>query len=112
MKRTDLIETCRALSTECEVLRASNEARGGVIASQVLEIEALRTEIAVLSAQLQPLTDIVVNAKLIANRGELIARMREMSKEGVPCHMQGDFVRHSRTGAVLAQVGQPYPLRG
>lgn len=105
MKKADLV----SLAHNNE---ASLEMRSVVIRQQQAELVALRIECAELRAQLQPLVEAVATAKLIANRGELMTRMRDLSREGVPCHMQGDFIRHSRTGAVLAQVGQPYPLRG
>lgn len=105
MRKADLVSLAHRNETTLEI-------RACAIKQLQAELDALSATCAELRAQLQPLTDIVANAKLIANRGELISRMREMSKEGVPCHMQGDFIRHSRTGAVLAQVGHPYPLRG
>lgn len=94
------------LVTLCRLQEATIEAREALIIALRADILALTTERDELRAQAQPLQEQI---NTIRNRGQLMAKMRELSKQGVPCHMLGDYIRHSKTGAVIAQVAPIHP---
>lgn len=68
------------------------------------QLDASERENAALRAQLQPLGQAIAS---IQNRGQLLAKLRELSVKRVPCAMRGDAIIHTKTGAVLAQVTRP-----
>jgi hypothetical protein len=83
---------------QLEALRAENDGLRLQVAGEQLRC-------AELEAELSRLHTVHRDAVLIKNRAELMAVMRELSKQGVPCFMRGGFIYHSQTRAILAQIG-------
>lgn len=86
-------------------LEAELEAARAQIDGLRLEVAGERARVIELEAELQRLHTVHRDAAVIKNRAELMAVMRELSKQGVPCFMRGGFVYHSLTKAILAQIG-------
>lgn len=101
LRKADLLSAYNQLeakyAAECartQGLRFDLNAAHAVIAD-------LRGEVRTLEASFR---QSVHNMLLVANRGELLAKCRELTAQGTPCHMQGDVIKHRSTGAVLVQV--------
>ena len=85
-------------------LEAHVEALQGQLSDAESALAALRAENDALRAQLHASEQLAVNVNVIRDRGALMQRLRQLVHEGVPCGMRGDIIRHTLTGAVLAQV--------
>jgi len=85
-------------SAEIEALRADLDARRS-------EVAACNLRITDLEAELGRLQTVHHDAVQIKNRGELMAVMRQLARDGVPCFLRGTFVYHAQTKAILAQIG-------
>lgn len=85
-------------------LEAHVEVLTGQLSDAEAALVALRTENDALRAQLHASEQLAVNVNVIRDRGALMQRLRELVHQGVPCGMRGDIIRHTLTGAVLAQV--------
>lgn len=75
-------------------LQAQLEARDAEIIGLRDELDTLRRRQATLRS----------DERAIASRVELRAKCIALARRGVPCFMRGDFIYHSQTKAVLAQV--------
>lgn len=89
-------------------LEAKIEALLARIDALVAESDALRNELAESREEtrcaIAQYRELAKTQSLVEDRASLIVRCRQLSMSGVPCVMQGDFVKHRITGAVLAQV--------
>lgn len=89
-------------------LEAKIEALLSRIDALVAESDALRNDLAESREEtrcaLAQYRELVKTQSLVEDRAGLIIRCRQLTMGGVPCVMQGDFVKHRVTGAVLAQV--------
>lgn len=96
------------LRTAVQFLKARLEAEFSANIALRDELRAAHDTIAEfqdqLSAVQERFTEVVDTTRHVRSRAELLMQLRQMTREGVPCHMQGDFIKHRKTGAVLAQV--------
>lgn len=76
---------------------AALEAR---VAAHVDSEAKLRRELKELEAAGVTQSDITI----VETRGALLAQLKYLAKSGVPCRMQGNVIKHSKTQAVIAQV--------
>lgn len=83
-----------ARDTEIVALRAHANSRA-------LRIVELEDEVAKLHEREATLR---ADTSKVETRGELLLRAKTLALRGVPCFVQGDFLFHRQTRAVLAQV--------
>lgn len=84
---------------ELEALRARHDAL-------VSDNERLIATCDELRGELMAVQQIAMDQSLIRDRTQLRHRLLNLVQQGVPCFMRGDFIYHSATKAVLAQVSQ------
>lgn len=96
------------LRTQLHMRDATIEAQRASIQGLVVVIEVLDDDMLALRSALEEaegrLRTLRANTTEVQNRGELLAKLRELTQRGVPCRMEGDFITHRLTRAVLAQV--------
>lgn len=83
-----------ASQTEVVALRAH-------AASRTARIVELEDELARLQDREATLRS---DAQLVESRAELLLRAKTLALRGVPCFVQGGFLYHRQTRAVLAQI--------
>lgn len=48
--------------------------------------------------------DVEKDVQLITTRKHLLHKCRSLAAKGVPCYVQGNYLKHRVTGAVIAQM--------
>ena len=101
-KKADLV-------TAVQFLKARLEAEFAANITLRDELRAAHDSYAELQDEARRVQDEVGNSLRLAqehitSRGELMAKLRDFTQQGVPCVMRGGFITHRVTGAVLAQV--------
>jgi hypothetical protein len=82
---------------ELEALRARHDAL-------VADNERLNATCDELRGELMAVQQIAMDQSMIRDRTQLRHKLLSLVRQGVPCFMRGDFIYHSTTKAVLAQV--------
>lgn len=101
LRKADLLSAYNQLEAKYEAELARAQGLRDDLAAAHGVIADLRGEIRVLEASFRESVHDMVR---VTGRAELLVKCRELTQQGVPCHMQGDVVKHRLTGAVLAQV--------
>ena len=91
------------LTAQCEAQDACIRALCAQLQNSRAHSAELAEALACSEAQLSQFRS---NSREVATRAALLAKLRELTQQGVPCRMQGDFITHRATGALLAQVRQ------
>lgn len=96
------------LVTAIQFLVARVEAADSARIAARDELRAAYDTIADLQDQLSGVQaqfrDVVDTTRHVENRAQLLMQLRQLTAEGVPCYMQGAFIKHRKTGAIIAQV--------
>jgi hypothetical protein len=100
-RKTDIVAAYNQLEAKYEAELARVQGLRSDLDAAHLLIADLRSEVASLEASYRSTVHDMV---LVANRGELLARCKQLTQQGLPCHMQGDVIKHRQTGAVLVQI--------
>jgi len=90
------------------MLEAAHEARGAQVDGLIIDIRerddtilVQRQELENAHAQLRALHP---TNNLVSSKHELLKKLNQLCREGVPALMQGDVIKHRITRAVLYQV--------
>lgn len=74
------------------------------IAIQAEEIRRLEQQLDEAKREVRSILEFNAEQRAIKDRGALMRKARELSAQGVPCLMRGDYIIHAQTRAVIAQV--------
>lgn len=105
--RLAALETLEAMcGAQGAQLVATIQNEHSIIAQQSEDIRALERRLDAAESEARLAAATYADAARIMNKAQLMARAKALSASGVPCTMRGNFILHSKTGAILAQVAQ------
>ena len=74
------------------------------VAQQAEDIARLEQQLDEAKSEARSAIEHSLDVNAIRDRGALMRKAKALSAQGVPCTLRGDYIRHTKTGAILAQV--------